>query len=160
MEPAVIIGLSTVFATLIGPVLAVQAQKFLENRRGLRNQKMHIFSTLMATRAARISPNHVQALNMIDLAFNGGSRSRRRSETDVLDAWRDYLDHLNSPGADNERWHDRQGELFIALLSSMAHDLGLRYDRVLLRNGAYLPQGHSDQEEDQHRARKLLLAGR
>ncbi|GLO13629.1 hypothetical protein PPUJ20028_22100 [Pseudomonas putida] len=118
---------------------------------------MRIFSTLMATRAARMSPDHVQALNMIDLAFNGGSRTRRRSETDVLDAWRDYLDHLTSAIGDAERWHDRQGELFIILLSSMASDLGLRYDRVLLRNGAYMPKGHTDIEEEQLQARRLLL---
>ncbi|MFI7835479.1 DUF6680 family protein [Pseudomonas asiatica] len=157
MDNVVIIGGCTIVATLLGPILAVQAQKYLEGRRGLREQKMRIFSTLMATRAARLSPDHVQALNMIDLAFNGGSRTRRRTETEVLDAWRDYLDHLTSTIGDAERWNDRQRELFIILLSSMANDLGLRYDRVLLRNGAYMPKGHTDIEDEQFQARKLLL---
>lgn len=157
MDNVVIIGGCTIVATLLGPILAVQAQKYLEGRRALKEQKSRIFSTLMATRASRLSPDHVQALNMIDLAFNGGSRTRRRSETEVLDAWRDYLDHLTSTIGDAERWNDRQRELFIILLSSMANDLGLRYDRVLLRNGAYIPKGHTDIEEEQYQSRKLLL---
>ena len=157
MDSVLIIGSCTIFATLLGPILAVQAQKFLENRRGLRDQKMQIFSTLMATRAARVSPSHVQALNMIDLAFNGGKGTRRRSETEVLEAWREYLDHLTSTSGDAERWGERQSELFLILLSVMANDLGLRYDRVLLRNGAYIPKGHTDLEEDNYQTRKLLL---
>jgi len=160
MDAVIWVGLSTVFATLLGPVLAVQAQKFLEARRGLKDQKMRIFSTLMATRASRLSPDHVQALNMIDLAFNGGSRSRQRTETDVLDAWRDYLDHLNSRFNEQsaDRWNEKQNEFLITLLSSMAADLGLRYDRVLLRNGAYIPQGHMDIESEQHRVRRLAIS--
>ena len=159
MDSAIIIGASTIFATLLGPIFAVQAQKYLEAKRSLKDQKTRIFSTLMATRAARMSPEHVQALNMIDLAFNGGSRSRRRTETEVLDAWRDYLDHLTSSITEQnaDRWRERQNELFIILLSTMASDLDLRYDRVLLRNGAYVPKGHTDIEDDQHKIRKLVL---
>lgn len=159
MDSAIIIGASTIFATLLGPIFAVQAQKYLEAKRSLKDQKMKIFSTLMATRAARMSPEHVQSLNMIDLAFNGGSRSRRRSESEVLDAWRDYLDHLTSSITEKNagRWHERQNELFIILLSSMASDLDLRYDRVLLRNGAYMPKGHTDIEDEQHQIRRLVL---
>ncbi len=43
------------------------------------------------------------------------------------------------------------------LLSSMAADLDLRYDRVLLRNGAYMPKGHSDLENEQYLLRQLAL---
>lgn len=160
MEAVYIIGASTVFATLLGPVLAVQAQKFLEHKRSIKAQKMNIFSTLMATRAARASTSHLQALNMIDLAFNGGSnRQRRKTETDVLDSWRDYLDHLTSPLTEDNlaRWNERNNEMFIVLLSVMASDLGLRYDRVLLRNGAYTPKWHADMESEQQQLRQLAV---
>jgi len=36
-----------------------------------RNRKAWLFHSLMAPRAARVSPEHVQALNMIDLVFYG-----------------------------------------------------------------------------------------
>lgn len=159
MDQVMWIGLSTVFATLLGPILAVQAQKFLEGRRSLKDQKMRIFTILMATRAARLSQDHVQALNMIDLAFAGGARTRRRSETEVLEAWRDYLDHLTSQvGPQNfERWNEKQRDGLITLLSTMAADLGLRYDKVLLRNGAYIPKGHTDVESEQNQLRQLAI---
>jgi hypothetical protein len=155
-----IFGIGTIIATLLGPILAVQAQKYLERVNEARNQKNWIFSTLMATRGARLSGDHVRALNMIDLAFNGGrSNRRKRTETDVLDTWRDYLEHLTSPANEGnvERWVEKQNELLILLLSAMATDLDLRYDRVLLRNGAYLPKGHTDLELEQQRVRKLAI---
>lgn len=159
MDSVWVLGVSTVIATLLGPVFAVQAQKFLEGRRSVREGKMKIFTTLMATRGATLSFDHVTALNMIDLAFHGGSRFRKRSETDVLDAWRDYLDHLNTPSSENnfDRWNERQEERLIYLLGAMATDLGLRYDRVLLRNGAYIPRGHAEMEHEQRRLRQLAL---
>jgi uncharacterized protein DUF6680 len=44
----------------------------------------------MATRAARLTPDHVQALNLIDVEFY----SKRKKYKRVLDAWKAYHDHL------------------------------------------------------------------
>lgn len=62
---------SEIIATIAGPILAVQAQKWLERLRERRNRKLKVFQQLMATRASRLSTDHVQALNMIDLVFYG-----------------------------------------------------------------------------------------
>jgi hypothetical protein len=56
-----------VCATLIAPLLAIQAQKWLERFREDQERKLRVFKTLMATRATVVSAEHVQALNMIDL---------------------------------------------------------------------------------------------
>lgn len=159
MDSSLILGIATVLATFLGPILAVQAQKFVEARHSIRNQKMSVFTTLMATRGSRLSPRHVEALNMIDMSFNGGSQRRTKTETEVLEAWRDYLDHLSRAASEInvDRWSERQNDLLISLLSAMAADLKLRYDRVLLRNGAYLPQAYTDTEREQEIARKLVI---
>ncbi|MCI8208160.1 hypothetical protein AUC61_01310 [Pseudomonas sp. S25] len=160
METALILGASTIVATFLGPIFAVQVQKFLERRNSLKDHKMRIFSTLMATRASRLSPSHVEALNMIDLVFNGGSKRQRiKSETDVLDSWRDYLAHLTTDLNEHnyDRWMEKQTEMLVLLLSAMATDLDLRYDRVLLRNGAYIPRGHTDMESEQLQVRRLAI---
>ncbi|MHC8313334.1 DUF6680 family protein [Pseudomonas sp. GT1P32] len=160
MEANWVFGIGTIIATLLGPIFAVQAQKYLERINESRNQKNWIFSTLMATRAARLSPDHVRALNMIDLAFNGGSSRRRKAtETDVLDTWRDYLEHLSLTvnEGNSERWVEKQQELLVLMLSAMATDLNLRYDRVLLRNGAYIPKGHTDLELEQQNLRHFAI---
>ena len=58
-------------AVLLAPVVAVQVQKWLEQYRAERERQLRIFKTLMATRATGLSHDHVQALNLIDLEFQG-----------------------------------------------------------------------------------------
>ena len=73
-----------VFATIVGPVLAVQAQKWLERSRAIRDRRMRIFRVLMSTRAARLSANHVEALNAISIEFYG-SKGRLRAIVEACD---------------------------------------------------------------------------
>ena len=79
-------------AVLLAPVFAVQVQKYLEILREKRNRRMWIFHSLMATRAAKVSAQHVQALNMIDIEFYGqkrfGIRLQSKSEKRIIDAWK------------------------------------------------------------------------
>src|SRR5712691_10499658 len=81
-----------VIATVMGPILAVQAQKYLERYRDQKRVKDSIFRVLMATRANRLASDHVQALNGIELAFYGGGNKEKK----VREAWKAYLDHLNT----------------------------------------------------------------
>ena len=46
----------TIVAIIIGPVLAVQAQKWVELAREKRNFRLHTFKRLMATRGAILRP--------------------------------------------------------------------------------------------------------
>jgi kynureninase len=155
--------LAIVTATLLGPVLAVQAQKAIERIRERRTRKTWIFHTLMATRAARVSAKHVQALNMIDLVFYGhrvlGVPRRNRSEQDVLDTWHEYLDHLGTKANDQnlDLWNVKGEELFINLLFAMATDVGYKFDRVQLKKGAYAPVAHGNLELEQGILRQLAL---
>lgn len=152
-----------VAAALLGPILAVQAQKAVEGIRERRNRKAWVFQRLMATRAARISPDHVQALNMIDIVFYGrrivGVQRRTKSEQTVLDAWREYHDHLSTKaeGDGLQLWHAKGDELFVNLLHAIALDVGFRFDRVQLKKGAYSPIAHGDLEFEQSAMRKLAL---
>src|SRR4030095_15191097 len=75
---------------LAGPILAVQAQKWLEIRREERGRKLQIFKTLMATRATALNPLHIEALNLIDVEFS----TKKKSDRSVINAWKVYLDHL------------------------------------------------------------------
>ncbi|WP_406935450.1 DUF6680 family protein [Acinetobacter seifertii] len=59
--------LAIIFATLLGPILAIQIQKLIEKRNFAHTRKVVLFEQLMATRATRLSPEHVRALNMIDI---------------------------------------------------------------------------------------------
>jgi hypothetical protein len=74
------LAIATIFATLLSPC-SQRVQKLIEKHSEKRNIKVNIFTELMATRsAARLSNEHVRALNMIDLAFYGdikGSINKR-----------------------------------------------------------------------------------
>lgn len=157
-----------ILSTVLGPILAVQAQKSIERIRERRNRKSWVFNTLMASRAARLAADHVQALNLIDLAFYGiriiGIAKRSSREQAVLDSWHEYLDHLGAKVDDAALavWNTQREELFTNLLFAMAMDLGYKFDRVQLKKGAYSPIAHGELEQDQTDLRKLglkLLSG-
>ena len=67
-------------ATLLGPIFAVQAQKWLEAGREKKARMLAIFRTLMATRAALLSQAHVEALNSVPRA---GSANLNRTLSGV-----------------------------------------------------------------------------
>ena len=78
--------LLTILAILIGPIISIQIQKFLDNRKENKRLKIDIFQTLMATRGTHASFEHVRALNMIDLVYY--------KDVPVISAWGRYLDNF------------------------------------------------------------------
>ncbi|MFQ1741704.1 DUF6680 family protein [Aeromonas veronii] len=88
-------------AVVIGPILAVQAQKFIEALQEKRTRRMSLFQTLMSTRAERLNRDHVKALNMIDIEFYGRmlpfirTRYQTSHEQAVTHCWKSYNSHLN-----------------------------------------------------------------
>lgn len=63
-------ALSAPVCALLSPLIALRVSRRLDARREVRERKMKIFRTLMATRARRLSMEHVEALNMIDVEFS------------------------------------------------------------------------------------------
>lgn len=154
---------AVVFATLLGPILAVQAQKFVEALRERRNVKHAIFSKLMATRKARLSAEHVQALNMIDVAFYGikffGFRVQWQSEKLVVEKWKEYLDQLNIELTEQNYqvlMNDREN-IFSDLLAAIATAVNFHFDKVTLKRGAYSPIHHGQVEDESNRLRSAML---
>ena len=158
-------------ATIAGPVLAVQAQKWVERARAAAQRRDWIFTTLMGTRQARVSFDHVRALNMIDLAYYGtripflGWIWRNGREKAVLTAWHDYHAHLSLPGqagrpqteAEQRDWNGRSDELFTNLLDKLAVANNFRFERAQLKGGSYSPEAHGTAELQQQAIRHLAI---
>jgi hypothetical protein len=145
-----------ILATLAAPTVAIQIQKWLERQREERNGKLNIFRTLMATRATRIAPLHVEALNMIDVEFYGGKKANKR----VRDAWKEYLGHLGVQSKDETETklnNQKREDLFVQLLYEMAVALEFDFDKTHIRTHIYAPIGHGELELDQHNIRKGLV---
>ena len=143
-----------VVAVLIGPILAVQAQKFVEKIRDKRDRRLQIFKSLMSTRAERVSREHVQSLNLIDIEFYGrlifGIRLQTQKEKAVTNAWKNYNEHLNYktyPTIDD--WYRDGDGLFTKMLYEMSQALGYDFDEVQLKRDAYKPEAHVNLENAQ-----------
>lgn len=157
---------SIVLATLLAPLVAVHIQRHLDILREQRQRRKRVFETLMATRMARLSGDHVRALNMIDIEFDPSNsrRGSRRHQLDrkVIDTWRVYYDHLGQPlhsdsVEEHKRRRERTDELFVDVLASMSTALDYHFDRVVLHRGCYAPQGHADLENEQTMIRKGVV---
>ena len=152
-----------VAAVIAGPILAVQAQKIVESLTRKKQRRLNLFFTLMSTRATRLAPDHVGAINMIDIEFYGrrlfGVRFQTPSEKKVTNSWKNYNDHLSNdyPPERLPAWNDRADELFIKLLYSMSQSLGYDFDEVQLKRDCYRPRGHGELEDQHYLIRKNLV---
>jgi len=143
-----------VLAVLFAPLAAVQVSVYLARRREARERQLLVFKTLMATRASALDRDHVQALNMIDIEFYGRDRKAR----EVLEAWKAYLDHLNSGGQNMDVWGSKREDFFVELLYRMAQYLGYEFDKTYIRRTSYFPKGYGDMDWDQLLIRRGLAA--
>ena len=101
-------------------VIAIQVQRKVDERREKRNRKLAIFKALMATRAAPLSPDHVNALNMIDVEFH--------DDKPILDAWREYHDHLGEQWDEKtfDTWASKNHDYLVKLLKVMGTMIRIR----------------------------------
>ncbi len=125
-------------ATLVAPFFAVYIQRLLDEWKEKRNRKFWIFSTLMATRAARVSDRHIEALNMIDVEYyTKWYNFDKQKAKDVRDAWKTYFDCLKNSSMQNSDfngWITKGDELFVDLLYKIALSNGYSFDKVDLKN--------------------------
>ena len=161
---AVITAIATgvmIWAVYVAPQRAFDAQWRLQLTSAARERRLQVFRTLMATRANALQYRHVEALNLIDVEFS------EPSEKDIRDAWKAYLDHLNTYAVDATQQPDevkrkdlqnqseeRRKDLLAELLQKMGARLGYAFDFTYLKGRAYYPQGHGNEAEEQSQLRK------
>jgi hypothetical protein len=144
----------TVAAVVAGPILAVQAQRIVESINKKHERRLKIFKSLMSTRAERVSREHVQALNLIDIEFYGRvkfrTRWQTRSEKAVTNAWKNYNAHLNDKSYPTvDAWFKHSDDLLTKLLYEMSQALGYDFDEVQLKRDAYRPEAQVNLENAQ-----------
>lgn len=132
-------ALAIMAATVVGPIAAVLITRWRDNAAEQRGRRMNVFRTLMATRRIAVSPDHVGALNLVEVEFYGLKQ--------IENAWREYIKHLydfpEAARTDKERyrvWDERRTDLLTILLSEMALALDMPIREIDLRNGGYAPE--------------------
>src|SRR5437016_3860610 len=90
MSPETILGVVSILAIILSPIIALELETKLNTRREARTRKLRVFKTLMAYRGTPLSPDFVQALNLIDVEFDANSHQEKAVRT----AWKVLLDHF------------------------------------------------------------------
>jgi hypothetical protein len=143
----------TLLAIVVGPMLALFAQRALDWMREKSNRKLRLFRELMVTRYMRLSPRHVEALNMVPLEFKDKGKEKA-----VLDAWKEYLDHLGTDSTvDTNAWAKTGFDLLVDLLFEMSKALGYDFEKLRIKKEAYSPKLFADVEAEWHTLRKQLV---
>ena len=146
---------AVVFATIAGPILAVWASEWRQAKKAIHDRKEWVFRTLWSTRSAKLQPEHVQALNHIDFAF------QERDYPEIADAWHLYNQHLNSDQGNTkdsfDRWHEKAHTLLVGLILLMAKDLKVSFSKSLANQHSYHPIAYVENEKLRNEINVALL---
>ena len=140
-------------AVVTGPIAAVLIARDLEKRRVQRERRMDIFRTLMQTRtgSARLSPDHVAALNLVEVEF--------RNDSGVRDAWKKYFEILcqlsQNPNVDLMPSMEKS---LAKLLQVMSRILGYEIEGLEILEGGYTPQDWATIDHECRYIRKYVIA--
>jgi len=151
-KTGIVLSILTIIAIVVGPVAALYVQRRLDEGREKRNRKLWVFKTLMSFRATSLAPVFVQALDLIDVEFDGSDTK----EKNVRDAWKELLDLLSNYRNVNDA-QEKSRELTAELLQAMGKCLGYDFDKVQVKKGAYYPEGLVNTEQEQHAVRRGIL---
>lgn len=116
----------------------------------------------MATRGARLSASHVEALNLIDVEFYTPARRFLKQSPKfrrVRSAWKSYFANLATPyptdKAEEAVYLSQRSELFTDLVYEMAIAVGYtEFDKDEIRKISYVPTAHQDVEAEQNAIRR------
>src|ERR1700693_6350021 len=123
-----------VAATGLGPIFAVAITLWRETVRTKYNQRLHVFWTLMVTRRIGISPEHVNAINLVEVDFYKCEK--------VEAEWKKYKAHLNPTGrAEDNAWREEKEKLLAQLLFEIAVVWRFKIPALEIFKGGYAPGG-------------------
>lgn len=111
----------------------------------MKEQRVVIFRALMATRAAMLSPQHVEALDAVPVEFYGTNGKLKH----INEAWKLYLDHHDDRLPMNDASGQKRHDLFLDLLHLISQFLGYYFSRAQLGRDIYSSRAHGDLETEQ-----------
>lgn len=145
--------LATIAAIIFGPIKAVAIGRKNDELRDAYRRKRDIFAALMRTRNAGLTPDHVWALNLIQVEF-------AECES-VVRAYRDYIANLSEflpdPGPAFDTFTRKRRDLFFDLLHEIAKVVGFNLDKRDLERAAYYPVGWENDEAELRQFRRAML---
>jgi hypothetical protein len=135
----------TLVAILVGPILALFAQRVLDKLREKRRAKENLYFAIMRHRAQWYHPERIQALNSIEVVF--------ADNNNVLAKWKAFVDQSGTAkprdSAGMATWNENLETTLCDLYQAIGKSLGYDFDLRQIRQGAYIPQLHADLDQAQ-----------
>lgn len=126
-----------VIAIVVIPIVAVLIGQWLQNHSEKRKDKMQIFKVLMTSRIYGMTPESVNALNIIDIVFS--------DDKGVREAWKDLNDKYRVSNPDQQQLKKIENAQY-KLLEEIANALGYK-DKITWETiqNPYMPIGMANQ---------------
>ena len=134
-------------STILSGAFATIVTLWWQNKSSVRQQKLRIFTVLMAKRYEITAEECVDALNMIDVVFYKDSK--------VRSAWKEFRSATDMP--ETEAKVQIVTDKRLKMLEVMAASIGykeIRWDDI---NQYYFPVGLSDRKRDEAILRKVQI---
>lgn len=161
----------TLVAIFGGPVIAVILTRWIDERRATRHRRMDVFRTLMRTRRSPLHPDHVGALNLVEIEFFGNDKiinPLKKLMQHFADNHHRIPDELVKDDMPNDeksrrnqkfdlRLNEERNELRTILLHAIAKNLGFNIEQLEIFRGGYTPQGWDNVEFEQSIIRQYFV---
>jgi hypothetical protein len=145
--------IATIFAIVYGAIKAVKIARKNDAENEQRKRRYEIFYNLMKTRRLVLMPEHIAALNLIQLEFYGNEN--------VIQAYKKYIEHLNLPlpkdSNEHKKFFDDRNDRFYDLLHEVGRELGFAMDKRDLEKFSYAPQGWLNDDVEIHIFRRMMI---
>ena len=149
--------LAIIFATLIGPILAVWAAEIRQNKKTERDRREWIFRTLMSTRSTPLNPDRVAAINHIEFAF---PRDKFPQVDDLRQQFRQQMRNADASSTDTgiaKAWRQRADDIYADLVVAVGRAIKVNVAKADVVESAYYPDGHAQSEFEAQEIRHLTL---
>jgi len=144
----------TVAALVLGPVLALFAQRGLDLLRERKKKRLDIYLTVMSMRALWIHPDSLKAHNLIDTIFDA------KGDKPIRDAWSAVIAHVTTRRPQDDegaaRWDSRLVDLRVDLYQVMGKAVGYNHTVDYIKTQIYAPEYHATAEMEWLQIRKQL----
>lgn len=138
---------TVLISTILSGAFATFVTLWWQNKSSVRQQKLRIFTILMAKRYEITAEECVEALNMIDVVFY--------KDPKVRSAWKEFRNATDMP--ESEAKAQIVTDKRLKMLEVMAENIGykdIRWDDI---NQYYFPVGLSERKRDEAILRKVQI---
>jgi hypothetical protein len=128
----------TIVALIVGPIMAVCVQLWIQHYNKLKDQKLYVYAQLSSNRATWASQDFVRAMNLVDVVFYKNEQVREK-RTKLMA----HIKKTTTPeGAILPVDWDRAKDLFAEMLDLMGKELHYEFEHTEIKDSAYYPVAH------------------